>query len=790
MKNLFLGKARASALAGSILATTVIVGGFSTAAHAQTAEGADAEDSARSDVIIVTARKREESLLESPFGISAFTDEDLADADVKDFTDLDDFTPGLTFENASAPRGDRGIPNIIIRGLNLATFSGSSEAALMFIDGAPVFGGEVGSFVDVQRVEVLRGPQSAYFGRNTFSGAINLITKDPGNEFGGSLSGEFGSFGTTDLQGSIEGPIVEDVISFRVAGRRTENGGHYINNANGLREIGDELTESLVGTLVITPVDAVKLKFRGSLTSINDGSSQTFRFPGTFANCDPDGNGSVTWLCGTPPGPEVVEPIIGFNDRDNFFADVIRPFSLFEPSNNVSRFDRGIFLKERGLAKRIRSFSGAATIDLPAGITLDWISSFHRDYTSIVTDENFLPRDTTFPGLSDTATVDRFSENSSHELRLTSDGNQKLRWTVGANYVEGDAIVVHSAVIFFAPTLFSSRPNLLTDTYGVFGGLYYDITDRLTISGELRYQEDKVAVPASGLETTFKDWGPRLTIEYQLNDDVNLFANYARGFRPGSFNTGLIDLTQGEFDQVTSQTGAGIDVDPETIEQFEFGVKGGFFNNRLRGSLVGYFGQITDQQVTALATFIDEVTMAPTPLSVLTNGGVIDLAGLELEASLEATDNLTLQSTFAWNHTSFQEGGCLTCVSRGSIADPEDILGNQLPGAPEFSGSFVGLYEMPLSDSVDGFIRGEYVFQSTKYGTEANLLETGSRHLVNLRVGVEFNSWRLEGYVTNLFNDDTYSFVAQNIDLDNFGNGFTVGLPDKRAFGVRASVNF
>ena len=790
MKKLFKNKARASALAGSILATTIIAGGFSSAAHAQTADDAGADQSADSGVIIVTARKREESLLEIPFGISAFTGEDLAEADVKDFTDLDDFTPGLTFENASATRGDRAIPNIVIRGLNIASFAGSSDPALMFIDGAPVFGGEVGSFVDVERVEVLRGPQSAYFGRNTFSGAINLITKDPGNDFGASLSGEIGSFGTRDLQGSIEGPIVEDVISFRVAGRRTENGGHYINNANGLRDVGDELTESLVGTLVIKPIDGVKLKFRGSMTNINDGSSQSFRFGSGTANCDPDGNGSVTWLCGTPPGPGFVEPVIGFSVADDFFENVIRPFSLFEPSNNVSKFDNGIFLKERGLAKRIRSFSGAATIDLPAGITLDWISSFHRDFTALVSDENFLPRAPTFPGLSDSVTVDRFSENSSHELRFTSDGDQRVRWTLGANYVEGDAIVVHSAGIFGIPLLFTSRPNLVTETLGVFGGVYFDVTDRVTISGELRYQVDDVAVPEAGLDTTFKDWGPRLTVEYQVNPDVNLFANYSRGFRPGSFNTGIAPLTSGEAAQIFDQVGADLDVDPETIEQFEFGVKGGFFNNRLRGSLVGYFGQITDRQIQSLAVYTSESTGAPVPLAVLTNGGELDLAGIELEASFAASDNLTLQTAFAWNHTSIEVGGCLACVNNGSTADADDVLGNQLPGAPEFSGSFVGLYEMPISNSVDAFVRSEYVFESTKYGTETNLLETGDRHLVNLRVGAQFDNWRLEGYVTNLFNDETYTFVAQNVDLDTLGNAFTVGLPDKRAFGVRASVEF
>ncbi len=183
--------------------------------------------------IVVTARKREENLLEVPFAISAFSEQDLQKADLKDLTDLSKFTPGLTFENQAVNRADRGSPNIIIRGINPGGgFTASSDPALLFVDGAPVFGAEVGSFVDIERVEVLRGPQTAYFGRNTFSGAVNLVTKDPGNEVGGFVGLEYGSFDTVDIQGVFESPIIEDVLAFRVAGRRNEKGGQYNNTFN------------------------------------------------------------------------------------------------------------------------------------------------------------------------------------------------------------------------------------------------------------------------------------------------------------------------------------------------------------------------------------------------------------------------------------------------------------------------------------------------------------------------------------------------------------------------------
>ena len=248
--------------------------------------------------IVVTARKREEALVDIPFAVSAFSEEELNAANLKNFVDMQLFTPGLTYQQATANRADRGVPNIVIRGLNINAFSSSSVAAMFFIDGAPVLGGEVGSFVDVTRVEVLRGPQTAYFGRNTFSGAVNLVTSDPGEAFGGSVGLDLDRFGTADLQLSVEGPIIADRLSFRLTGRSNKKGGHYKNNRNGAREIGDEDTRSLVATILATPTDALRFKLRLEDIEIDDGPQPSMRFPSSFANCDPDGNGSMTYRCG------------------------------------------------------------------------------------------------------------------------------------------------------------------------------------------------------------------------------------------------------------------------------------------------------------------------------------------------------------------------------------------------------------------------------------------------------------------------------------------------------------
>ena len=748
--------------------------------------------------IVVTARKREEALVDIPFAVSAFSEEELNVSNLKNFVDMSLFTPGLTYQQATANRADRGVPNLVIRGLNINAFSGSSVAALFFIDGAPVLGGEVGSFVDVIRVEVLRGPQTAYFGRNTFSGAVNLITKDPGEEFGGSVGLDLDRFGTADLQLSVEGPIVEDRLSFRLSARSNKKGGHYENNRTGAREIGDEDTRSLVATILATPTDTLRFKLRLEDVEIDDGPQPSFRFPSSFANCDSNGDGRVTYRCGIAPDVSVAESMVGHNDAfssgylasGNYIRDVVEAFSLYSDSSPRQIDDEGVFIEKMGLAKRISGGTFSAAADLPGGMSLDWISGFNETKSMIVSDENTLPR-MPFSPIADTFLVERWSKNSSHEARLSSPGEGRFRWTAGANYVNSEDVSSCVAGFFFTPRGFTCRPILESSTTGAFGGLYYDLTEKLTISGEARYQNDEVTVETGGLSAEFKDVGGRVTVEYRTANDLMVFANYSRGFRPGTFNSIVVTLSAAEAASLEQNSGAQLDVAPETLDQFEVGVKGTLLDGRLQGSAIFYFGEITEAQEQQIGFFIDDETGLESGVGILTNAGLLDMDGMELEARFQATENWLLTGAFARNSTEYVEGFCNACVSNGATATNTDHLGNQTYQTPEFTGSVTATYTRPVfGGRMDGFVRGEYLYESTKYASQANVFDTGDRSIVNLRFGVEAESYRVEAYVTNLLDDDTYLYVALNTDLDTFGRAFVSALPQKRAFGVRGTYRF
>ena len=207
--------------------------------------------------IVVTARKTEESLIAVPVAVTALSAEALGDRGVTDpLADVATYTPGFTFQNQTTNRNDRGFRTFTIRGMAPGSNSAIRQAVTIFVDGTPIMGGNVEGFTNIERVEVVKGPQSAYFGRATFSGAVNYVTKLPDGTWGGKADVNVGSWGLTEISGAVEGPIVADKMAFRVSGRAYRTTGQYTNievpqdTALGAR---DTTTITTTATLVRLP---------------------------------------------------------------------------------------------------------------------------------------------------------------------------------------------------------------------------------------------------------------------------------------------------------------------------------------------------------------------------------------------------------------------------------------------------------------------------------------------------------------------------------------------------------
>lgn len=758
----------------------------------------------RLEEIVVTARKREESLLEVPLSISALTADQIDTIGIKDVSELADFIPGFFMNNQNGSRSDRGFRDLKFRGLTLSNNTFVSSGGQVFVDGAPALGGEVEGLSEIERVEVLRGPQNTYFGRSALSGAINFITKKPNmEEFGGRVDVEFSRHNSSDITLALEGPLVENKLAIRVATHQLNQGGSYENAATGGR-LGGRQTESYSLSLYATPTDKLEARLSLSMFEHDDDPSpviQIKRSDGLF-NCDPGAGGGVNiYICGDVPGAkDIPASFIAQNSE----IDAFRRAGITDRLGELSLFGADGFHTGEGFGRRGYQASFALDYEFNNGIEFAALSAYHHDQRMLTTDLTY--RDTTdlpnpnFGVLPNVPSfVDWFfgvefeAKDWSQEFRITSPEDQRLRWMVGGTYI--GAKVESSVVYGITPT--NGLPNPATrdfqhvETFGGFGALNYDITDDLTLGLEARYQSDKRrdTIPATGFEVTetYNSVAPRVTLDYQI-DDITVYALWARGIRPGGFNRGLAILDAADLALLGTQGVFNIAYDEEQLDMYEIGAKGTLLDGRATFAVGLYAGELKDQQ-------IQDFLLLPRPDGSLLGGafvnnlGSTDLKGVEVEGQFLATENLTLSATFALNETEI--GNFVSVQSRNFITGSDNVTGNRHKGVAKTSGSFSAQYDDDLTGDYDWYARADYIYRGNIWLTEANVAGTGDAHVVNIRAGITTDTMKLEAFVDNLFDDDTMSGGTRNTDLlGGFTSAIGLSLPNLRMFGVRASYNF
>ena len=761
--------------------------------------------------IIVTSRAREESLLDIPLTVTAFSARDIEVKAIDELTDIVDFSPGFFYSEHSVGKSAREFRRLVFRGMQPRTDIQTRQSATVFIDGAPILGAEIGSTEDYERIEVIKGPQSAYFGRSTFAGAINAITKTPGNEFAGRVTAEYGRFGTADFGVSLEGPIVEDKLALRVSSSFYETGGQYTNSANPTVKLGERSTKSVGATLYLTPSDNFSAKARFRMWNDSDGPDAGTAYgsdnaPASFFNCTPGGTaplfgGAINWICGKVP--ETTPDLIAMDTRvTQAVADMISGASASVPYILGERTRPDGFGLERNALETSLVMDWVTASD----ITFSSLTALHKDHFASVND---LDRRATegltgillaFP--STAASYDlRMSRLSdfSQEFRVASSDDQKLRWIAGGTYSERN-YKAQTALLASGLRLggFTDPGDFFeAQTSAVFGATAYDLNDWATLSVEARYQWDKINegdIGGSELSDTFKAFTPRVILDLKPNEDTTVYLNYARGTNPGRFNAALLNRTQAELDQIAAQTGADTSVPEEQLDNFEIGLKGNLMDGRAFYSVAAYYAQWRDVQIPNLVSITNAAGNTEIIGNVTAGGGQADLSGLEFEGSLAATENLTLDATFAWNNTDiklFESPDATALLGNPTITGQ----GKEFSRTPEFSGSASATYMQTLNDDWDWFVRGDYIFRGSTWATNANITKTGNSSRFNLRGGIESGDLRLEAYVTNLTNDKTPSSLQALFDLSGI-SGFigarilAVGLPDRRSFGIRSSYSF
>ena len=760
--------------------------------------------------ITVTARKSQETLTDVPLAITALTADALEDRGVTDIFQVAQFTPGFRFQNQAVGRNDRGFKQYVIRGMVPNSALATRQSVTLFVDGAPVAGGNVNGVGDIERIETIKGPQSAFFGRATFAGAINFITRAPSYDWGGNLSVIYESFNTVDVNASVEGGIVADKLAFRLSGRYYDTDGGYENTGWPGSRLGARKTRSISLSLLAEPTETLRIRFFGTRWNDSDGPSPNALLGSESLNCTLPGNGApVGYICGKLPDSPIAGRTWGAYIEPVAYAAVQNGSTLYGPN----------FVDHLGLERDATQLRMIADLEI-GDFTLSGIASYGKNkwgflQSTFGMDTRGIPNPSYRPPalpiaynysliLGNTEDIDKYAE-----LRLTSPQDKPLRAMIGVNYFDGKTRNLTSGYTNTGYSLFTPQTINSSKTYGIFGSVNWDFATDFNVSFEGRYQIDKLFQQTlAGLNPqyrdTFRSFSPRAIVSYKPTPNSSIYASYSIGNRPGEFNTIFRTLNAVAQQQVLAASGGVAEAVPEDkVKMGEVGYKGTLFDNRLRVLIAAYYGMWTNRHVPNIIPFYNALNPDGTPAAgeilrsvQLTNSnGKVELSGVELEAALLIAPGFTLDATFSIASTKIKSTGCTDCLALIGTLNP---VGKTLPAYPTYAGTFSATYNHEFADGMRGFVRGDLIYTGKQYETEANLAYTAASALVNLRFGVEWDNYKLELYARNLLDNDTatslqrgtQSIFAPNGTVARTGNTITVALPEPQTFGVKATAKF
>ncbi len=722
----------ASKFARDLLQASAIAAVFLPAfAMAQPETGAGG-DAASDDRIVVTARRREESVQEVPAQVTVLNASAIASRGIERPADFIAQVPNVTFVETQ----NAGTSFLVIRGISQAR--NSEPSAAIVVDGVPMTQPAQfnQSLIDIEQIEVLKGPQGALYGRNAIGGAIVITTKKPSAEVEGKFTAGYESGPGYKLQGAINVPLAENF---------------YMRGA-------------------VSWFDT-----EGHLTNVNTADASAKK------NVDPvqDLNARVSFL---------YEPTENFSADLRLSANLLDTRALYyvipdfsDPNfNNPNYTGRPIDLNNSGVNERDIY---DASLKLTFGADYGEFTSItgYNSVEELLTGDGypfdpFGPFPTNRIGFNFSQTqfldVDTFTQ----ELRFTSPSENRFRYIVGGQiyatdrYIStGNQIDTGMGVIpvFREPSTDPDHPQLtfLADAqdqfaWAVYVNTSYDITDALELSLNVRYDHDNrenttltptaflpcVPSPVCGTDVTrensWDDWQPQAVLSYAATENLNLFASYSRGFRSGGFNqtgVGALADSSGFFN-------VGDLFDQETANTYEAGFKSTFADGRVSLNGSGYF---TKAEGTYFFVFI-----AANSTQNLGNIDEVEYKGFDLELNARLTDNFMFNAGFGYTDSEIKEF-------------PDTVaIGAQAPLVSKYTANIGAEYRAPISSGLEAVIRADYnrigdtyftiPFSAPELALDATPVARDPVDLVNLRAGIEGESWALTAWARNLF-DEKYN---------------------------------
>ncbi len=748
------------------------------AVHAQDAgpdEGASmAADDVSGDEIVVTAQKREQNLQKVPVSVSVLSSSVLADNRVSGLEQLAQVSPSIGFTNSANTRGQ----GLSIRGIGTLNFSDGVEPSVSTVIDGVVIGRSAASFFefnDIERIEVLRGPQGTLFGKNSSAGALNVVTGKPDlNESSLEATASYGTFDDVRLKATGSLVLDQGRAALRVSGFRSTADGIITNTVDG-RKLNDNDSWGVRAKLLFEPSDVTSIYVIGDY-----GESNRNCCASTVRSVLP----TTTYYNGQTRAALLAGQMLG-------------------PLNREVTIDGDYFNRQK---------TGGASVEINTELGGQTITSITA-YREFKVFDNNDPDGVPLPVVS-LNNARQKQQQFTQELRLTSPAGEPVEYVFGVFYFWQDVVsqtqVKGNLTVNLPAGQYLGNQvdrDITTKNVAAFGQVTGHLTDELSLIGGFRLTSEQAvahfdrtilpgaiaAMPSLGgpayvaptLKATDTDLSYKLGVQYQATPDIMAYATYTRGYKGPALNL-LNNLT-------APTVNAGLAVlRPEIARNWEAGVRTTLFDRMLTLNVTGFYETFTDFQAQTYSAILTSFQ--------LTNAGKLITQGAEVEATLRPLDGLSLSGNLAYTDTEVR-GLIVSCypgqtAAQGCASGRQDVTGEALTNAPKWAWSLNANYGADIGNSLRGSANLSFTYRSkTLFSYRDPNTEQRGYGLLNGRLSLAAQDGRYELSVfgKNLTNQHFASFIGTGLlDTSATGAGYTQLLtPDAfRTFGVEGTVRF
>ncbi|WP_176695950.1 TonB-dependent receptor [Phenylobacterium immobile] len=749
------------------------------AAHAQTV-AADAAADGGVEELVVTARSRGERLADIPLTINVIGADAIQKANLKGVMDLSRLAPSFNYI-----ANLRGQAFISMRGLNPNTYNTQKQGVSFFVDGVYI-AGEATSFnlQDLERVEVLKGPQSTHFGRSTYAGAINYITRIPESmTVSGRVTAEVQTKNSYDVNGVINVPIIEDKLYASFSGRKFHRGGVFTERNYG-GKLGEQDSINLAAAFIARPTDTTSIRFRAMYDEDDDGHQISWTaYRQDMAAFD------VTYPTG--------QTYPTFTIPDSFYR--------------TDKFGNSLgVLPDHGGDRDRRRLMLYAIIDqeLPGGYQFNYSGEYFSEYNRWWADAtNRWLGDPMLVGAKEVLNpIQNQTRTVAHQIRVSSPAEQKLKWTLGAfHFKDSYSNYAQYGRIVFSPfTLVPDSPRRTqaaqrTLNRAIYGSVSYPILENLNLTAEGRYQSEKLFVNdcdlsfcqryTAAFSRTEKDFLPRFTLDYKFTPSLLGYALYSEGTKSGIISASNSALTrQAALDFQNANY-----LRPEYVKNYEVGLKGTLFDRRVSFESAVYQMKVSNQQVSTFA-----LNSAGLLTTTNGNGGQSDIKGAEFSGTFYATPQWDIFYGVGYARHKYTGGGATnsTLINLFGInSDRATLEGLTSQQTPRWTMTGSSEYRIPMGSNQLSF-RGDWTYTGERFVDIANLIKLKPYNRLTLSATYTFLDQETDVtlFVNNATGEKTvfdaglgYGNLAEQPPSPRLGQqpSILINMPYPRTFGLR-----